>query len=159
MLELVNRFGFIQHGEERRRAKSYFDRLQVKTPSVDTRVVALSGGNQQKVALAKWLGRDCRILLLDEPTRGVDVGAKATIHQLIDELAGEGYTIVLISSELPEVIKLSTRVLVMHEGTLVGEFDRLEATQERVLHAMAGVSPAAAWQHSAAARMASALHP
>jgi len=101
---------------------------------------ALSGGNQQKIVLAKWLARRSKVLLVDEPTRGVDVGAKAAIHALIDRLAREGLAILLISSELPEVLNLSTRLLVMRAGRLVGNLARDEATQDRVLRRMAGVT-------------------
>lgn len=100
----------------------------------------LSGGNQQKLVLAKWLACQCRILILDEPTRGVDVGAKAEIHRLIDELAAAGQAIVMISSELPEVLNLSTRILVMRHGRVAGVLKRSDATQERVMSLMAGQS-------------------
>jgi len=102
---------------------------------------SLSGGNQQKIVLAKWLARAPRVLMLDEPTRGVDVGAKAAIHELIDTLAGNGTGILLISSELPEILALSTRILVMREGRVVGGMQRGEATQERLLRMMSGLSP------------------
>ena len=100
----------------------------------------MSGGNQQKVVIAKWLARGGRLLIVDEPTRGVDVGAKAAIHHLLDKLAGHGVAIMLISSELPEVLGISTRVLVMREGRLVGELPRKDATQEKVMRLMAGVA-------------------
>ncbi|MGH7459919.1 MAG: D-xylose ABC transporter ATP-binding protein, partial [Longimicrobiales bacterium] len=99
-------------------------------------------GNQQKIVLAKWLAARSRILILDEPTRGVDVGAKAEIHALIDELAAQGNAILLISSELPEVISLSRRILVMRAGRLVAEVARADATQDKLLYLMAGLSPA-----------------
>ena len=109
MLERFRRLGFIDTRRERRQAAEYFDRLRVKTPSLESPVAGMSGGTQQKVALAKWLGRGARLLIVDEPTRGVDVGAKAAIHGLIDELARQGIGILLISSELPELLNLSTR--------------------------------------------------
>ena len=140
MLGRLKRFGLIDKAEERRRADTFFTQLRVKTPSLDTPVASLSGGNQQKIALAKWLARDCRVLILDEPTRGVDVGAKATIHELIDDLAASGIAVILISSELPEVINLSSRVLVMREGRLVGEVPRAELSQEKLLRLMAGAA-------------------
>jgi ABC-type sugar transport system ATPase subunit len=143
MLERLSRMGFLDFGEERREAQQYFDRLRVKTPSLDAPVAGLSGGNQQKIALAKWLGRDAKLLIVDEPTRGVDIGAKAAIHQIIDNLARQGVAIMLISSELPEVLNLSTRVLVMRDGRLVGEVARAQATQERVVRLMANVAEAA----------------
>jgi len=114
-------------------ATSYRDRLSVRPPLLDVAVSRLSGGNQQKVALAKWLALRPRLLILDEPTRGIDVGAKAEVHALIDELAHEGIGIILISSELPEVLNMSDRILVVAEGEIVGELTRQEATQERCL--------------------------
>jgi ABC-type sugar transport system ATPase subunit len=99
----------------------------------------LSGGNQQKIVLAKWLAARCRVLILDEPTRGVDVGAKAEIHGLIDALTAEGAAVLLISSELPELIGLSTRILVMRRGQLAGEVPRALADQATVMRLMAGV--------------------
>ena len=121
----------------------YFDELRVKAASVEAPVQSLSGGNQQKIVLAKWLARGGRLLIVDEPTRGVDVGAKAAIHTLIGELAARGLAVMLISSELPEVISLSTRVVVMREGRIAGELPRAEATQENILRLMAGVAVAA----------------
>ena len=139
MLERLTRWGFLRQNRARAKAKEHFDRLRVKAASLTTPVGTLSGGNQQKVALAKWLGRDCSILIVDEPTRGVDVGAKAAIHEIIDELAASGVAIVLISSELPELINLAGRVLVMHEGCLVAEVPRDQATQDRLLRRMSNV--------------------
>ncbi len=139
ILDRLSRLGLLDHRQERRVASEYYERLDVRAPSIESPVAALSGGNQQKVALAKWLARGARVLIVDEPTRGVDVGAKAAIHRLVDELARSGVAILLISSELPEVLNLSTRILVMREGRLVGELARDDATQERVLRLMAGV--------------------
>jgi ABC-type sugar transport system ATPase subunit len=138
LLGSLSRLGFVDRSAERRQASNYFARLRVKTPSLDAPVVQLSGGNQQKIAVAKWLARDTKLFIADEPTRGVDVAAKAALHQLIDELARSGVAVLLISSELPEVINLSTRILVLREGRIVGEVLRCDATQERVLHLMAG---------------------
>ena len=107
---------------------------------LDARVAGLSGGNQQKIVLAKWLAARSRILILDEPTRGVDVGAKAEIHALIDQLAAQGNAILLISSELPEVISLSRRILVMRNGRIVAEVARADASQDRLLSYMAGLT-------------------
>jgi len=125
---------------ERELTKDYFERLRVKAPHVDTDIAGLSGGNQQKIVLAKWLARACRVLILDEPTRGVDVGAKAEMHTLIDQLASRGCAILLISSDLPELLNLSTRVLVMAGGRIVGELSREEATQERAMRLMSGMT-------------------
>jgi ABC-type sugar transport system ATPase subunit len=143
ILERLARLGWVMRGRERTMARGFFDRMSVRAPGLDTAVAALSGGNQQKIVLAKWLAAQCRVLLVDEPTRGVDVGAKAEIHALIDELARQGSAILLISSELPEVINLSTRILALRNGRIVGETPRAEATQETLLRWMAGVGTAA----------------
>ncbi|WP_428937654.1 sugar ABC transporter ATP-binding protein [Fontivita pretiosa] len=139
MLDRLSRLGLLAQRQERAVAQTYFQRLAIRAPSIETPVQALSGGNQQKVAIGKWLARGARLLILDEPTRGVDVGAKAAIHRLIDELARQGAGIMLVSSELPEVLNLSTRILVMRQGRIVGELTRDQADQETVLRLMAGV--------------------
>jgi ABC-type sugar transport system ATPase subunit len=139
ILDRLSRFGLLQRSKEKEIATQYFDRLRVKASSLEAPVNSLSGGNQQKIVLAKWLARGGRLLIVDEPTRGVDVGAKAAIHGLIDELAQQGLAVILISSELPEVINLSTRVMVMREGRLAGELACAAATQESILRLMAGV--------------------
>ena len=145
MLDRLRRLFVLDFRRELDLTDRYFQQLRVKTPSVHTPVAALSGGNQQKIALAKWLARECKILIVDEPTRGVDVGAKAAIHGIIDDLARKGIAIILISSELPEVINLATRVLVMRNGRLVADVPRESATQEYLLRLMAGVeTPSAA---------------
>ena len=131
---------FVRRREERALADAYVKRLNVKTPGDAQPVAGLSGGNQQKIVLAKWLAARCTILMLDEPTRGVDVGAKAEIHALVDELAAAGNAVLLISSELPEVLNLSTRVLVLRKGRIAGELSRTEATQEAVMKLMADVA-------------------
>ena len=133
------RFGWVRSSSERQVAQRYFELLRVKAPSTETLVAGLSGGNQQKVVLGKWLAADCRVLIVDEPTRGVDVGAKAEIHGLIDDLANKGNGVLLISSELPEVINLSTRILVLRAGKIVGEVARGRATQETLMRLMAGM--------------------
>jgi ABC-type sugar transport system ATPase subunit len=139
LLDRLGRAGFVRRRPEREQAREFFSRLRVKTASLDAPVNQLSGGNQQKIVLAKWLARNPALLIADEPTRGVDVGAKAALHELLDELAGKGVAVLLISSELPEVINLSTRILVLREGRIAGEISRVEATQERVLRMMAAV--------------------
>ena len=144
ILDRLRRFGILNHQGEKKIAEDYFAKLRVKAASLEAPVNSLSGGNQQKVVLAKWLARGGKFLIVDEPTRGVDVGAKAAIHALIDELAQQGLAVMLISSELPELINLSSRVMVMREGDLVGELSNAEATQDAVLRLMAGVAPAAA---------------
>ncbi len=143
ILNRLSRLGFIRRRQEREVTDRYFDRLRVRTPHADAEVWTLSGGNQQKIALAKWLAAQCSILILDEPTRGVDIGAKAEIHALIDELARQGAAILLISSELPEVLNLSTRVIALREGRCMGELDRKQADQEAVMRLMAGLDEVA----------------
>lgn len=117
----------------------YFSMLKVKAASPWVQALSLSGGNQQKLVLAKSLATDCNILMVDEPTRGIDIGAKAEIHSLIDELSGKGKAILLISSELPELINLATNILVFREGKITGSLSRQEASQDKVLRLMAGL--------------------
>ncbi|MBK8769383.1 MAG: sugar ABC transporter ATP-binding protein [Rhizobiales bacterium] len=124
---------WMQDGALRRTSKQFVDLLRVKTPSVDQETRLLSGGNQQKVVIAKWLLRDCDILFFDEPTRGIDVGAKAEIYKLLQGLAEQGKSIVVISSEMPEILRLSHRVIVMCEGRITGELDGKTATQESIM--------------------------
>jgi ABC-type sugar transport system ATPase subunit len=138
-LPLLSSTGFIRKKEERTLAQEYSDRMRVKTPGIDAGVSGLSGGNQQKIALAKWLARRCKILIVDEPTRGVDVGAKSEIHQLLDKLACEGTAILLISSELPELMNLSRRIIVLREGAQMGELKRDEFSQSALMRLMAGL--------------------
>jgi rhamnose transport system ATP-binding protein len=133
----------IDFGRERAIASDFVARLGIKTASIETPVGNLSGGNQQKVALARWLATGPKVLILDEPTQGVDVGAKAEIHRLMGELAGKGLAIVMISSELPEILGMSDRIAVMHGGTVVGTLDRASATQEAILELALGHTPAA----------------
>jgi ABC-type sugar transport system ATPase subunit len=135
----LSRFGWIHRAAEAQLAQGLSRRLGVRSASIDAITAGLSGGNQQKIVLAKWLAAQCRVLILDEPTRGVDVGAKAEIHGLIDTLAAEGSAVLLISSELPELLGLSTRILVMRAGSLVGEIARGLADQDAVMRLMAGV--------------------
>jgi len=113
-------------------------RLGVRTPSSAQRVRNLSGGNQQKVVIARWLALNPKVLILDEPTRGIDVAAKADVHALMNDLAAQGMAILMVSSELPEVLGVSDRVLVMREGRIVGEFTRAEATQDKIMRAATG---------------------
>jgi ABC-type sugar transport system ATPase subunit len=143
-LKRLTQFGFVRRRQERSLVRRYTDRLRVKTPSLDALIAGLSGGNQQKIALAKWLARECDILMVDEPTRGIDVGAKAEIHQLLDELACQGIALLLISSELPEVMNLSRRILVMRQGLVAGELQRADFSQANLMRLMAGVEAEAA---------------
>ncbi|HEU4722468.1 MAG TPA: sugar ABC transporter ATP-binding protein [Gemmatimonadaceae bacterium] len=142
ILGRLSKFRWILRGRERTVAREYFDRLRVRTPSLDASVAGLSGGNQQKIVLAKWLAARSQILILDEPTRGVDVGAKAEIHSLVGELAARGTAILVISSELPEVISLSDRIVVLRNGRVAGELPRRDATEDSVLRLMAGIGEA-----------------
>jgi rhamnose transport system ATP-binding protein len=134
----LNRLGLIRHSAERETAEEYRKRLAIRANSVALPVAKLSGGNQQKVMLSKWLNTSPALLILDEPTRGVDVGAKAEVHAIIDQLAAEGIGIILISSDLPEVLAMSDRVLVMREGRQMAILDRAQATQETVMTAAMG---------------------
>ncbi len=137
-LDAVATAGWIHEQQERSVAQVYFDQMKVKAPSLDASSLGLSGGNQQKLVLAKWLAANCRVLLIDEPTRGVDVGAKAEIHSLIHDLAAEGKGVLLISSELPELLALATRIIVMRDGNIVGELPA-NSGEEAVMRLMAGV--------------------
>ena len=132
-LPSVSRAGLIDRDLERRQAQRYVEQLRIKTPSVTADVESLSGGNQQKVALARWLATSPKVLILDEPTQGVDVGSKSEIHALMQELAEQGLAVLMISSELPEILGMSDRIAVMRGGTIAGVLTREEATQERVL--------------------------
>ncbi|MDQ0092822.1 sugar ABC transporter ATP-binding protein [Paeniglutamicibacter psychrophenolicus] len=138
-----SRFGLIDFRAEKRTAATWARTLQVKISSMDQAVATLSGGNQQKVVLAKWLATEPKVLIIDEPTRGIDVGTKAEVHRLIAELAGHGMAILMISSELPEVLGMADRVLVMHEGLISAALERSEATPESVMHAATGSKEAA----------------
>jgi ABC-type sugar transport system ATPase subunit len=140
VLPSVARAGLIQRERERRLAERYASALRVKTASVDTPAGTLSGGNQQKVSIARWLAADPAVLILDEPTQGVDVAAKSELHDLIRQQVARGLAVLMISSELPEILELSDRILVMRHGTIAGELSRTEATAERVL-ALALESP------------------
>ncbi len=136
--DYLSRFGLIQRRDEEATAEHYRERLSIRAPSVRQQVAMLSGGNQQKVMLSKWLNTRPQMLILDEPTRGIDVGTKAEVHQIIGELAGQGLGIILISSDMPEIMAMSDRILVMREGRQMGIFTREEATQEIILAAAMG---------------------
>jgi ribose transport system ATP-binding protein len=134
-LPKIERMGFLQPKLERELVGGYVSRLRVKTPSIEQLIVNLSGGNQQKVVLAKWLATEPKVLLLDEPTRGIDINAKKEIYALIDELAQTGLGVVMVSSELPEILGIADRILVLCEGRKTAEFSRAEATEEKVVQA------------------------
>jgi len=136
-IDTFSRFGFVDHGREIQEVERLTKRLRVKAPSIDSITAGLSGGNQQKVAIAKWLARSCDLLIVDEPTRGVDVGAKAEIYQLLDEVTCQGLAVLMISSELPELLSLSRRIIVMREGFVTGELPYEQFSQESVLNLMA----------------------
>jgi len=136
----LSRLGLIQSSDEEATAEHYRERLSIRTPSIQQQVAMLSGGNQQKVMLSKWLNAKPQILILDEPTRGIDVGAKAEVHQIINELSVQGLGIILISSDMPEILAMSDHILVMREGRQMGIFTREEATQEIILAAAMGQS-------------------
>ena len=127
------RGGFLRKTNERQAATGYYDRLQIKAPSIATLVKYLSGGNQQKVVLARSLCSRSQIFIFDEPTRGIDIGAKVEIYQLINELVGQGAGVIVVSAELPELLGVSDRIIVIHEGGILREFSRAEASQERIL--------------------------
>ncbi|AMM18827.1 D-ribose transporter ATP-binding protein [Frondihabitans sp. PAMC 28766] len=131
----LTKWGFLRSSRENAAARTWASRLQVKTSSLDTLAGTLSGGNQQKVVLAKWLATGPKVLIIDEPTRGIDVGTKSEVHRLISELAGQGMAIVMISSELPEVLGMADRILVVREGRITAEIPRATATAENVMFA------------------------
>ena len=142
-LDRLARFGLLDRAAERREAQRFVGEFAIRTPSIDAAVGTLSGGNQQKVALARWLATTPRLLILDEPTQGVDIGAKAEIHRLIRTLAADGLAILLISSELTELLGLAHRIGVMRGGRLVGLLDHADATEERLMSLALGHTPMA----------------
>lgn len=137
-IDMICDWGILNSNKENLYTNKYVENLRIKTPSLETKVSNLSGGNQQKVILAKWLMTNPKILFLDEPTRGIDVGAKFEIYNIMNELVKQGVAIVMISSELPEILGMSDRILVMHEGAIKGEFDYQEATQEKIMYCATG---------------------
>jgi ABC-type sugar transport system ATPase subunit len=143
LLRRIARFFVVNRREENGIARDLIGRFGIRTRGPEQRARELSGGNQQKVVLAKWVATEPRILIMDEPTRGIDVGAKAEIHALMTRLAGDGLAVVMISSELPEVLGMSDRVLVMNVGRIVASFDRADATSDAVGAAMAHLTRSA----------------
>jgi ribose transport system ATP-binding protein len=140
------KYGLLNLSALRRTGQDYVHKLNVRTPSLDQKTMLLSGGNQQKVVLAKWLISNSKVLILDEPTRGIDVGAKSEIYALMSQLARDGLGIIMISSELPEILAMSDRICVMCEGRITGVLERSEATQEKIMslatqHAVKSVRP------------------
>ena len=130
---ISNRFGAIKNSEAQKVTRDYVSALSIATPGLAQRVQNLSGGNQQKVVLAKWLSTNPKLLIMDEPTRGIDIGAKAEVHALMSRLAQQGIGILMISSELPEIIGMSDRVIVMCQGRITGEFERGNFSQEEIM--------------------------
>jgi ribose transport system ATP-binding protein len=135
---VMNKFGKIRLHAEEAVANQFIKELQIKTPGANQKVMYLSGGNQQKVVLAKWLNRDCKILIFDEPTRGIDVGAKAEIYKLMNKLVDRGIAVIMISSELPEILGMSDRIYVMHEGEITAELEIKNADQDTILKYASG---------------------
>jgi len=142
-LPAVARHGLLNGAAERSLSRRFVERLRIKTGSLYTPAGALSGGNQQKVALARWLAIRPAVLILDEPTQGVDVGSKSEIHALMSDLAEEGVAILMISSDMPEILGMSDRIAVMHAGSVAGILSRADATQERILSLALGGARAA----------------
>jgi ribose transport system ATP-binding protein len=137
-LDILSNNFLVNKGRMHQLVKKYVDTLNIRTPSLEQRVLNLSGGNQQKVVLAKWLAANPKVLILDEPTRGIDVGAKAEVYSIMNDLVEQGIGIIMISSEMPEILAISDRILVMYEGRIMGELTREEATQERIMTLASG---------------------
>jgi ABC-type sugar transport system ATPase subunit len=135
---VANQWGVINKAQERKLANGYIEQLNIKTPGLNVVIDTLSGGNQQKVIIAKWLNTKPKVLILDEPTRGIDVGAKVEIYNLLNKLVEDGVTVIMISSELPEVMGMSDRILVMCEGEIAAELTREEATKELIMEYATG---------------------
>ena len=138
--KLSGKLGIVRRAEEKTLAMKYFKELELHCSGIDQKIGTLSGGNQQKCVIARWLANDAKVLLLNMPTRGVDVGARSEIYRVLEELSGQGVAIVIISLEMPEVLSIADRIYVMHEGRIVGEMERREATQEKLLSLALGVS-------------------
>lgn len=141
-LARTSRYGFLKLAEEFKLAREYTERLDLRAASLDTEVDNLSGGNQQKVVIAKWLATQPKVIILDEPTKGIDVGSKAAVHEFMAELAAQGLAVIMVSSEIPEIIGMSDRVIVMREGRIEAELDRKDITPETLVTHAAGISEA-----------------
>jgi rhamnose transport system ATP-binding protein len=138
-LRRTSRSGFLRLAEELKLARDFTSRLDLRAAALDQDVGTLSGGNQQKVVIAKWLATRPKVIILDEPTKGIDIGSKAAVHEFMSELAGEGLSVIMVSSEIPEILGMSDRVIVMREGRMVGEFDRQGLTAETLVRTAAGI--------------------
>ena len=139
----LQKLGLIRRSAETELALTWAERLQLKFGRMRNPVSTLSGGNQQKVVLGKWLARDPSLLIIDEPTRGIDVGTKAEVHRILDGLVAEGMAVLMISSELPEVLGMADRVLVLHEGRITAELSRADADEDSVMRAATGLAAVA----------------
>jgi len=137
-LDKIARGSVVNVNQEISAAESYVKQLRIKTPSIEQAAGNLSGGNQQKVVIGKWLMTKPKVLILDEPTRGIDVGAKTEIYNIINELVDQGVGVIVISSDLPEILGICDRILVMHEGKFTGEIDIVDATQEKIMYFATG---------------------
>jgi rhamnose transport system ATP-binding protein len=142
-LSKTSRSGFLRLAEEFRLAREYTSRLDLRAAALDQAVGTLSGGNQQKVVIAKWLATKPKVIILDEPTKGIDIGSKAAVHEFMSELAAQGLSVIMVSSEIPEILGMSDRVIVMREGRIVGEYPRAGLTAETLVRAAAGIGEAA----------------
>lgn len=139
MDKVCDQLGIISHNEELKASDTFIKKMEIKTPTPEQLVNNLSGGNQQKVVIGKWLFRDANVMIFDEPTRGIDVGAKYAIYQLIDELAANGVGVIVISSELPEILGITDRVIVMREGRMTGMLETKKTNQEEIMQYATGV--------------------
>ena len=137
--EKTSHNGFIKLAEEFKLAREYSERLDLRAASLDTNVGNLSGGNQQKVVIAKWLATKPKVIILDEPTKGIDIGSKAAVHDFMAELAAQGLAVIMVSSEIPEIVGMSDRAIVMREGRIVAELKQMEITPERLVGYAAGI--------------------
>ncbi|NVP54941.1 sugar ABC transporter ATP-binding protein [Mycoplana rhizolycopersici] len=139
-LTRTSRSGFLRMAEEFRLAREYTSRLDLRAAALDQDVGTLSGGNQQKVVIAKWLATKPKVIILDEPTKGIDIGSKAAVHAFMSELAAQGLSVIMVSSEIPEIMGMSDRVIVMREGRMVGQYERADLSAEKLVRAAAGIS-------------------
>lgn len=140
----TSRNGFLKLAEEFQLAREYTSRLDLRAASLDQDIGNLSGGNQQKVVIAKWLATVPRVIIVDEPTKGIDIGSKAAVHEFMGELAANGLAVIMVSSELPEILGMADRAIIMREGHKVGAFTRDEMTAELLVRAAAGIEEKAA---------------
>ncbi|WP_234835396.1 ATP-binding cassette domain-containing protein, partial [Sinorhizobium meliloti] len=138
-LSHTSRSGFLRLAEEFALAREYTSRLDLRAAALDQDVGTLSGGNQQKVVIAKWLATRPKVIILDEPTKGIDIGSKAAVHAFMSELAAQGLSVIMVSSEIPEIMGMSDRVIVMREGRVAGRYERSELTAEKLVRAAAGI--------------------